>query len=190
MKHIYLAILTIAFLSNISAQESKNDKEWFAGIGLNAINNLGKRSPLNSPGDWANGLPLSGAVELRWQNGLAVEQSITINSFNEEDVIDRFPSGEDYNYLSFDSHVKYYFGQHIIPDADWIDFYGNAGVGFFTINNTNISFNLGGGILFWLNRRQTIGIRLQSIAKFAFDSKESGVDSNHFQTHLQAFFAL
>jgi hypothetical protein len=78
----------------------------------------------------------------------------------------------------------------MLPKVDWIDFYSNVGVGFFHINNTNISANIGGGVLFWLNRKKTWGIRAQTIAKFALDSKDSGLETNHFQTHLQLIFAL
>ncbi|MCA0151884.1 hypothetical protein [Winogradskyella vincentii] len=185
---IVLALLTIS--SNIIAQQGSNTKEWFLGAGLNAINSQGTKSPVGGMGDWAINIPVSAAVELKWNSGLAVEQSITINSFEEGDDIDGILLLEDYSYLSFDTHVKYYFGKHIFPEADWIDFYANSGFGLFSIENTNLSFNLGGGILFWLNRRQTIGIRAQVIGKFALDHSDSGIDNNHYQTHIQAFFAL
>ena len=97
---------------------------------------------------------------------------------------------EDYNYLSLDTHVKYYFGQHIFPRTDWIDFYANAGIGFFHIDETNISANLGGGVLVWLNDSRTFGLRAQTIGKFAFNHPDSGFDNNHYQYHLQAVFKL
>lgn len=190
MKKIFLAILIFAFSLNVNSQGTSQDKEWFASIGLNAINSQGTRSPVSGMGDWAINIPVSLAAELKWSSGLALEQSVTLNSFAEGEEIDGILLPEDYSYLSFDTHVKYYFGKHIFPDADWLDFYGNAGAGFFSIDNTNLSFNLGGGILFWLNRRQTIGIRAQVIGKFALDHSESGIDNNHYQTHIQAFFAL
>lgn len=184
-------ILASAFLLlTLTTYAQSNDKEWFASIGFNSVNNLGTKSPLNSPGDWANGIPISAAVELVWGSGISIEQSLTINKFSENASIDGVLLTEDYSYLSFDTHAKYYFGKHILPNADWIDFYGNAGIGIFSIDETNISANIGGGVLFWLNRRKTLGIRLQTIAKFAFDHKESGLDNNHFQTHLQLMFAL
>ena len=190
MKHIYLAILTIAFLSNISAQQSKNDKEWFAGIGLNAINSQGTKSPFGDIGDWATGLPISLAIELKWDTGLAIEQSLTLNSFSEGGVVDGVILEENLTYFALDTHAKYYFGQLIFPELRWLDLYSNAGFGLFSLDTTNVTFNLGGGLLFWLNNKQTTGIRLQSIAKFALDSKESGIDSNHFHNHLQIFFML
>ena len=73
---------------------------------------------------------------------------------------------------------------------DWIDIYGNAGLGFFSIDETNISANLGGGLLFWINGDKTFGIRAQVIGKFAFNHSDSGLDNNHYQYHLQAVFKL
>ena len=187
MRYIIIALFICYSLSGFS---QRGEKEWFLSAGLNAINSQGTKSPLNGIGDWANGLPFSVAGELMWESGLAVEQSITFNKFAEGDEIDGQLLTEDYTYTSFDSHVKYYFGNKIFPNSTWVDFYANAGVGFFSIENTNVSFNIGGGILFWLNRRETIGIRAQVIGKMALDPAQSGLDNNHFQTHIQAFIAL
>lgn len=190
MRKFLLVVLLISFSLISIAQGNQNSKEWFISVGLNAINSQGTKSPFNGMDEWAINIPISAAVELKWNSGLAVEQSITINSFAEGDVIDGGTLTEDFSYLSFDTHVKYYFGKHIFPKADWLDFYANSGFGLFSIENTNISFNLGGGILFWLNRRKTLGIRTQVIAKLALDHSNSGYDNNHFQTHIQAFIAL
>ncbi|MBO6881110.1 MULTISPECIES: hypothetical protein [Winogradskyella] len=188
MKKLTLLLILVSF--SLSSNAQKSDNEWFASVGLNAINSLGSQSPIYRPGDWANGIPISLAVEVGWTTGFSIEQAFTVNKFSEDDEIDGADLKQDYTYTSFDTHVKYYFGKHIFPDADWLDFYGNAGVGFFSIDNTNVSANLGGGVLVWLNRRQTIGIRGQVIGKFALNHKESGLDNNHYQTHLQVIFAL
>ncbi|MBO3115760.1 hypothetical protein J4050_03330 [Winogradskyella sp. DF17] len=188
MKKLLLSTLLICI--TLSAFSQRNDKEWFASVGLNAINSQGTQSPFGGIGDWANGIPFSAAIELGWTSGFSIEQAFTVNKFKEGDLIDGATLTEDYTYMSFDTHAKYYFGKHIFPKWEWLDLYANAGVGFFTVDETNISGNLGGGVQVWLNRRQTLGLRLQTIAKFAFDHKESGFDNNHFQTHLQLVFAL
>jgi hypothetical protein len=185
---ILIALLTFSF--NSFSQGTSSTSEWFASIGLNGINSQGSQSPVGKIGDWAINIPVSLALEVGWTSGFSIEQAFTLNSFAKGDEIDNVELQEDYTYYSFDTHAKYYFGKHIFPSADWIDFYGNAGVGFFHIDNTNISLNLGGGVLVWLNRRQTIGIRGQVISKFALDHSKSGLDNNHFQTHIQAIFAL
>lgn len=188
MKKLLLVLSLVAFTLTSTAQ--KSDTEWFGSIGLNAINSQGTRSPVGKMGDWAINIPVSLAVEVGWTSGLSIEQAFTINSFAKGEEIDGVELEDDFSYFSFDTHVKYYFAKHIFPNAEWIDFYGNAGVGFFNINETNISMNLGGGVLVWLNRRQTFGLRAQVIGKFALDHAESGLDNNHYQTHIQAFFAL
>ncbi|SDS15513.1 outer membrane beta-barrel protein [Winogradskyella sediminis] len=189
-------ILLLAFVilcSTSSFAQRYNNSDWSMSIGVNAINSLGTRSPIDSPGDWSFQTPISAAVEFNWTDQFAIEQSITFNGFTEDDSIDFNPTEEDYNYLSLDTHVKYYFGELIFGrgrNNDWFDIYANAGVGFFHIDETNISANLGGGILFWLNQNRSLGLRAQTIAKFAFDHADSGYDNNHYQYHLQVIFKL
>ncbi|WP_299127597.1 hypothetical protein [uncultured Winogradskyella sp.] len=182
-------LLILIFVSSFSFAQ-RSDKDWFASVGLNSINSLGTRSPFNSPGDWANGLPLSLGVELIWDSGLSIEQAFTLNKFPEGNTIDGVTLKEDFTYTSFDTHVKYYFGKHILPDVEWLEIYANSGLGLFSVDEVNLSFNLGGGVLVWFNRRKTLGARLQTIGKFAFNHKDSGFDNNHFQSHLQLIFAL
>lgn len=191
MKKVFLIIILVAF--SISSFAQRNNNEWLLSVGFNSINSLGTLSPFNSPGDWATKLPISAAIELNWTDDFAIEQSITFNGFTTEDRIDSSNNlTKDYNYVSFDTHVKYYFGKYIFNQrrTDWIDLYANAGLGFFSIDETNISANLGGGVLFWLNKDRSFGIRTQVIGKFAFNHKSSGIDNNHYQWHLQAIFKL
>ncbi|WP_178983455.1 outer membrane beta-barrel protein [Winogradskyella helgolandensis] len=190
MKKIFLLALLLTFSIFSFAQRNNND--WSLSVGVNAINSLGTKSPFNSPEDWSFKTPISAAVEFNWTEQLAIEQAITFNGFSEDSRIDFALPEKDYNYLSLDTHVKYYFGELIFGRArnDWFDIYANAGVGFFHIDETNISANLGGGVLFWLNRDRTFGLRAQTIAKFAFNHPDSGYDNNHYQYHLQAVFKL
>lgn len=188
MKKIILIVTLVAF--SISSFAQRNNNEWLLSVGLNSVNSLGSRSPIFHPEDWATQFPISAAIELNWSDDFAIEQSITFNGFTEDDEIDGADLKKDYNYLSFDTHVKYYFGKYLFPRTYWIDFYANAGLGFFHIDETNISANLGGGVLFWLNRDRTFGLRTHVIGKFAFNHKDSGLDNNHFQYHLQAVFKL
>ena len=190
MRKLFLPTLILAFALNTYGQASRNTSEWFASVGLNAINSQGTQSPVGKMGDWAINIPISLGVEVAWASGLSIEQAFTLNSFAEGEKIDGVVLQEDLSYYSFDTHAKYYFGRKLFPSVDWLDFYGNAGVGFFNIDETNVSVNLGGGVLVWFNRRQTIGIRAQVIGKFALDHKDSGLDNNHYQTHIQAIFAL
>ncbi len=189
MKKLILIVTLVAF--SLSSFAQRNNDEWFLSVGFNTVNHLGSRSPIYHPGDWAGKFPISAAIELSWSDNFAIEQSITLNGFREGGEIDGVILEKDYSYISFDTHVKYYFGQeHLFPRTDWIDLYVNAGLGFFSIDETNISANLGGGVLFWLNDNRSFGIRAQVIGKFAFNHAESGLDNNHYQYHLQAVFKL
>ncbi|WP_225035074.1 outer membrane beta-barrel protein [Winogradskyella sp. SM1960] len=191
MKKLFLVALLVAFsLSAFAQRNSRASNDWYLSIGVNAINSLGSQSPIYHPEDWMFKFPISAAAEYNWSEQFAIEQSITFNGFNEGDVIDGAVLTKDYNYLSFDTHVKYYFGQLIFPNANWLEIHANAGIGFFNIEETNVSANLGGGFLFWLNTNRTFGLRAQTTAKFALNHSESGFDNNHWQYHLQAVFKL
>jgi len=188
MKRLILIVVLITF--SFSSYAQRNNNEWLLSFGLNSVNSLGSQSPIFHPEDWIKKFPISAAIEVKWTEDFAIEQSITFNGFNEDDTIDNADLKQDYSYISFDTHLKYYFGKHIFPRTDWIDFYANAGLGFFKIDGSNISANLGGGVLFWLNQSRSFGIRTQVIGKFAFNHKDSGLDNNHYQYHLQAIFKL
>ena len=86
--------------------------------------------------------------------------------------------------------VNYYFGKFLLPKSNRIEVYANAGLGFFHIDETNISANVGGGILFWLSDKKNIALRAQTISKFAFNHPKSGFDNNHFLYNLQLVFKM
>lgn len=192
MKKLILLGLLVAF--SLSSFAQRVDKNWYLSVGVNAINSIGTQNPFYNPSDWSYQTPISAAVEFNWTRNFAIEQSITFNGFTDSNQLDAVPDFDelekDYNYLSFDTHVKYYFGRHIFRNADWFDFYANAGIGFFHIDETNITANLGGGVLVWLNPSRSFGLRGQIISKFAFDHPDSFVDNNHYQYHLQVIFKL
>ena len=77
-------------------------------------------------------------------------------------------------------------------NTDWIDLYATAGLGFFSLKDANISINAGGGIMFWLDRRKSYGIRAQGLGKFALDHSNSGqvYPNNHFQYSISALIRL
>ena len=113
MKKTFLALALLAFSYTSFAQ--LNNNEWYLSFGVNAINSLGTRSPINSPDEWSfNKLPVSAAVEFSWNRQFSVEQSITLNGFTTNNRIDSSENlKEELNYLSFDTHIKYYFGQYL-----------------------------------------------------------------------------
>lgn len=145
-------------------------------IGVNAVNNLSLRSPLNSPGDWAFNTPLALGIEARsyYNSDLAFALDAAFNKIKKS------------TYYSLDASVKYYLNEWM-PTENF-EFFGSGGLGVFNIDKTTVSVNAGGGVLFWFNDK--FGIRLRSMAKFAFDAKENLNTNNHFQHNLELVFVL
>ncbi len=195
MKKIFLALVISCFTLAITAQSDRSiqQDEWYLSVGVNAINSLGTKNPFESPSDWAFRFPISAAIETRWSEVFSVEVGLSLNGFEANSRLDATgPPTEDLTYFAVDSSLKYYFGQTIFPQAEWIDFYANAGLGLFILDDANVSFNIGGGVLFWLNRAGTVGIRAQGLGKFAINHSDTGhvYPNNHFQYSLQAIFKL
>lgn len=189
MKKLTLVFLLVSCLSG-RAQTGVFD-DWFVTFGFNAVNSLGTLSPFNSPEDWAFRTPFSASVEKQWDRDFTIELAINLNGIKEDRRFDPGPAPETFTYFSVDTNVKYYFGRHIFRRGyDKIDFYADGGLGFFSIDNTNIAINFGGGVLFWLDEENKFGIRLQLIGKFAFNNADSGFDNNHYQWGLHGVYRL
>lgn len=190
-KTILLVVLTTFSLFSF-AQDNSNNEQWSISIGVNAINNL-SANPLYKPGKWDFTNPLSAAVEYSWMPNFALEQSIAVNSFSGNSRTNGVIHEKQYNYISFDTHAKYYFKEIIFGRGSymsWFDVYANAGLGYFHIEEDNLSASVGGGLLFWLNSKQTIGLRAQALAKLGLSNSLSTYDNHHYQYNLQATFKL
>jgi hypothetical protein len=179
----------------MSAQSERSieEDEWLLGIGVNAINSLGSKNPFEGPEDWAFKFPISASIETKWTRLFSIEVAVHLNQFEADAPLDATgPPEDDLTYFAVDTALKYYFGEFIFPNTEWIDFYGSAGVGLFNIEDINVSANVGGGVLFWFNARKSVGIKMQGIGKFAFDhSNRGGVyPNNHFQYSTQLLFRL
>jgi len=179
----------------VSAQSDRSIErgEYILGVGVNTVNSLGTKGPFNSPGDWAFRFPISLSVETKWARLFSLDIALNFNGFEENERLDAAgPPDENLSYWSLDSSVKYYFGEFILPRSEWIDFYGSAGLGIFTIEDTNISVNVGGGMMIWPNSRKQFGIKLQGVGKFALNHSNSGDEypNNHFQYSIQFLFRL
>jgi len=175
--------------------------DWFLTAGFNAVNSLGSLNPFYQPGNWAFRTPFAFSAEKQFARDWTLELAINTNGWKEGDPIDRGSepdnplnpgtAPQDFSYFAFDINAKWYFGRQVFRRGnDKIDLYANGGLGVFSIDGTNLSFNLGGGILFWLNEENTFGLRLQVIGKFAFDNSNSGYDNNHYQWGLHAIYRL
>ena len=190
MKKI-LFVLLLCFSSLVARAQREAFDDWFIAGGINAVNSLGTLNPFESPGDWRFKTPISLSGELQWDRDFTFELALNINGIKEGKRFDPVPAPQDFTYVSFDLHLKYYFGRQIFRRGyDKIDFYANGGAGFFSINDTNLSINFGGGALFWLNESNTFGIRIQLISKFAINNANSGFENNHFQYGLHGVWRL
>lgn len=195
MKKIFLALVISCITLTTFAQSDRSlrQDEWLINVGFNTINSLGSKNPFKSPGDWAFRFPLAFGAETRWSELFTLEIALSLNGFAENAPLDAVgPPSTNETYIALDTSLKYYFGEYIFPRTEWIDFYGNAGLGVFSLDGANISANIGGGALFWLNRNNTFGFRLQGIGKFALNHSDNGrvYANNHFQYSLQLVFKL
>jgi hypothetical protein len=195
MKKIFLAVFISCSTLALTAQSNRSisQDDWLISVGVNTINSLGSKNPFESPGDWGYKYPITASVETKFVDLFSIEVGFSLNGINDNQRADGPGAPEDnLTYFAIDTGLKYYFGEYIFPKADWIDFYGTAGLGLFFFDDPNISLNVGGGALFWLDRRQTFGIKPQGMAKFALDhSNQGGVyPNNHFQYSLMAVFAF
>jgi len=170
------SIFTFGQVLNTTQNVKQFNTIYQISAGVNAVNNLGLSSPLNSPGDWAFETPLAFGIEARsyYNSDLAFSLDAGFNKYN------------NLTYYSLDGSVKYYLNDWI-PANDF-EFFAQGGMGLFNIDKTNVSANLGGGVLYWFNDK--IGIRLRSLAKFAFNASEEVNTNNHFQHNLEVVFVL
>jgi len=197
MKKIFLALIISCFTLAITAQSDRSLRqgEWLFFAGVNTINSLGTQGPFNSPGDWAFKNPLMVGAETRFSRLFSAEVAISLNGFKANSRIDAAgPTDKDLTYFAIDSSLKYYFGEFIFPKAEWLDFYANTGFGLFVLDGTKVSYNLGGGVVFWINKSRSgsFGIRAQGMGKFAIGHSNSGkiYPNNHYQYSLGAIFQL
>ena len=187
MKYLFF-ILTLSF-SFLSFSQTPGDG-WLLSAGVNTVNNLGTRSPINSPDEWAFKNPFTVGAETILDDRFSLDFTLNFNGYENGDNIDGGSVDGNFDYFSFDPSVKYYFGDIIFSDSSPFHLYGMAGPGFFFIDESNVSFNVGGGVLVWLNANRSFGIKLQSLGKFALDTKDERYENNHFQHHLQLVIAL
>lgn len=195
MKRIFLALVVSCFTLAISGQSDRSieQDEWYVSVGVNTINSLGSKNPLESPSDWAFINPLTASVETRWTDLFSLEVAFSLNGFDSDTGIDNgSPEEGVLDYFALDTTLKYYFGEYILPRQEWFDLYIGAGLGLFIIEDANLSFNIGGGAIFWLNRNHTFGLKPQAVAKFAANHRDAGqiYPNNHFQYSIQAIFKL
>jgi hypothetical protein len=194
MKNFIIIILvfscSFAFGQSMTKNDFRNSRDgWILSVGVNALGNLGTRNPLERLDEFSLKNPLAVSIENRWSEFLSIEQDFSFNGYDANTAIDNGVLSEDILYFSTNTSLKYYFSDALF-DVEWLDLYVSGGLGIFTIDELNTSANISAGALFWFNETRTIGVRIQSSGKFAFNHSENQFANNHWQHFLQAVFRL
>ncbi|MFD2917480.1 hypothetical protein [Psychroserpens luteus] len=194
MKNVIVIILLfscgLSFGQSMTKSDYRNSQDrWILSVGINALGNLGTQNPVERLDEFSLKQPFALAIEHRWSKYLSIEQDFSFNGYDAQTRIDNGILTEDILYFSTNTSLKYYFSDNLF-DANWVDLYASGGIGIFSIDELNTSVNLSAGALFWINGSRTIGFRIQSTGKFAFNHSENQYDNNHWQHFLQAVFRL
>lgn len=186
-KTALLFIFALTFISFSFGQRYPNKSEVYLNIGVNTVANIGTQSPVEGIDEWAFENPFVFGFEYKWNDLFGVEQSFSFNKFSRNSNIDNSKIDEELSYFAADTHLKYYFGEYFI-ESDDLDLFAAGGLGLFSLNKVNGSFNFGGGVTYWFS--DTFAISGQGVGKFAFDNSNRIYDTNHFQYTLKAIFIL
>ncbi len=92
---------------------------------------------------------------------------VTFNKFNDDDIEQELgPLDKNFIISLLIRSLKYNFGQLFLPRRNRLELTANAGVGFYHVKESNMTFNVGGGALWWLTDDKNFGLRAQTLAKF------------------------
>jgi len=182
LKKVLLALLIIAGFNSISAQDARNP--WEIDFGANAVvfYPMGGTPQKPNFGDYLDGLfkvtkhynyysvPERFHIGRYIKKGFSVGMSLSINKIKKWHGVTGI--SPELNYFGFDTDVRYDLKDKLgnlnfIKNVE-IDPYISTGVGFTAVSSYhhNGSFNLGGGINFWIgNRTNNIGVQIQTIGK-------------------------
>ena len=88
--------------------------------------------------------------------------------------------------MAFDLNAKYTFDQHLI-DVKWFDasIVAGGGLGWLDGKNNQV-MNTGLALDFWFNK--SVGLRMQTMGKFAVDNKE--LFNNHIKHSAELIVKL
>ncbi len=200
MKHLkiaLMALLVVAGLSNVNAQDENNP--WAISVGVNAVD----FHPTNRPGNETETLGISSGWYDEFFNAtahyniipsisrvsvgryLADGFSFTVSgNLNKITKVGNGPITPEYNpgnwtFLGLDGDIRYDLNK-IIGDTKWFDPYVSVGGGYTWIDWTgNGTLNGGLGTNLWFS--DNVGINLQSAYKHSFDNSTNLKKAQHFQ---------
>ena len=178
-KAIALLLVLNATIGFAQEERSQEEKKWTFGTGVNFIDNTATSGDgfFNTP-EW-NILPFVSTfgVERDFSEGFSADVRLSLNEYQSENKHDDATIARDVTYFAFDAAARYTFDQHLF-DAEWFDATAVAGAGLFWVDGkNNQSANVGMAFDFWFN--PSLGLRLQTLGKFAFEQKT--LANNHVQ---------
>jgi hypothetical protein len=112
----------------------------------------------------------------------------SLNGYSEDEPIDETGApSNDLTYFAIVTTVNYDFGEYILPNTEWLDFYARAGPSYFYLENGNIFADFGKRFKLCFTRNKSVGINGALIRKLALNHSDKGDNyaNNHFQYILQ-----
>ncbi|MDW5287856.1 outer membrane beta-barrel protein [Formosa sp. PL04] len=177
------AILFFLMCTSFAYSQYRGYDEWIASVGINVLDNSAHQDPVKGSEKWSFSHPITIGIEYKFDENWAINPMLSFNKVDE--VYEDSAHGgagwiEGGNYTSFDVNGKYYFDEYIARN-DKIDAYGGLGLGYFKVaDESNVSGNINLGMRFWFTPE--FGVRLQGLAKFAFDNDKVYANNNILYT--------
>jgi len=155
-------------------------------FGLNLVDSTGDKSPFNIFSDFdemafSNNFNIE--LEYRFSKLVSFAGILNTNKWKaNKGNIDGIMITEDYNYLSIDLDLKYYYGEALgwSDQNDWLELYLHGGVGIAKqAGNSGASLNFGPGANFWFSNK--LGLNINGTGKWLLNHGDNLYSSNHFQ---------
>ncbi|MBP1839095.1 hypothetical protein [Formosa algae] len=178
-------ILFFLMCSTFAYSQFRGYDEWVASAGINIVDNSAFKDPLKGTEDWSFSTPITIGIEYKFDEYWSLSSMISLNKIDkfyvdygqsQETGLAQGWLNESGTYFSFDVNGKFYYDE-LIARNDQIDAYAGLGLGYFNVSDeSNVSGNFALGLRFWFTPEY--GVRLQSMAKFAFDNDKVYANNN------------
>lgn len=185
MKKILIILLVTTF--GFTAHAQRFEEGWQLNAGFNVVGNQGTQNPVEKLDKFVFRNPFIVGIENRWTKEFSVEQDISFNGFKSGTYVNDGIIDDNMLYFSTNTTVKWFFSDYLY-DLEALELYAGGGVGLFHMDELNTSFNLSGGVQWWID--DYIGVRLQGVGKFAVNHKNRQYANNHWQYALQVVYRL
>lgn len=174
-------------IDSLGVDSLKRDR-FVLGVGFNIIDNTSTRN--NQFLNWAehyNVVPMLSKVSLerRWKPLYSTDVAFTFNQLRKGVIQNgEFFLNEHVNYFALDVKMNLYIDEFFMK-KEWLEIFVCSGLGIHTADNeVNQTFDVGGGLNVWVFPRT--GLRLQTLGKFAFDTRP--LANNHIQHSAEVLF--